>query len=119
MKKTISSAGLGILALFAGLSLASPAEAACTVANPNWGLPANVQQWIANSSNATVRAAHAAGRCEIKSTLHQSGTACLQGQGNNHVTVEVRTANGVTLPRFHVFNYTTNVNGTVRQCTTP
>lgn len=118
MKTSVVAFGFGALALAAGLIVPSPADAACTVANPNWGLPANVQQWIGNSSKQVVRDAHANNRCEIKSTLHQTGTDCIPGQGNNHVTVEVRTASGVVLPRFHVFDYTIDVNGTARQCTT-
>lgn len=118
MKTVMLAVGIGGAVLAAGLSVATPAQAACTVANPNWGLPTNVQQWIGNSSDATVRAAHAAGRCEIKSTLHKSGSECITGKGNNHVTVEVTTQNGVVLPRFHVFDYTITVQNVVRQCTT-
>lgn len=118
MKTPLLAAGLGILTLAAGLSLSSPVLAACSVANPQWGLPANVQQWIANASLQELRNAYTAGRCEIKSTLHQSGDDCINGSGNNHVVVEVWNRNNQVLPRFHVFDYTININGTVRQCAT-
>lgn len=118
MKTSIRAFGVGAAVLSAGLSLSSPAEAACSVANPQWGLPANVQQWIANASLQELRNAYTAGRCEIKSTLHQSGSECINGSGNNHVAVEVWNRNNRILPRFHVFDYTININGTVRQCAT-
>ena len=118
MKTVMLAVGIGGAVLAAGLSVAAPANAACSVANPNWGLPANVQQWIANASLQELRNGYTAGRCEIKSTLHKSGDDCIDGSGNNHVVVEVWNRNNQVLPRFHVFDYTININGTVRQCAT-
>lgn len=118
MKPMTFAYAIGAATLALGLSVATPAQAACSVANQNWGLPTNVQQWIANASLQELRNGYTAGRCEIKSTLHKSGSECIAGSGNNHVVVEVWNRNNQVLPRFHVFDYTITINNVVRQCAT-
>lgn len=49
--------------------------------------------------------------CRIRTALHNNGEPCLQGMGNNHVTVdELGTPGGERVgPAYHVFDYTNPV----------
>ena len=107
--KTILSAA--IAALFMTLALPSLASADCGLSDNAGGLfGADTEFMPEESSAAVVRNAYANNACLITAGLHPSGSDCLPGRGNNHITVRVGNAT------YHVFDYTIGPNN--RYCTT-
>lgn len=94
---------LGLLVILPMMGYQTAANADCGynnhVANANDNHQQLLQNMVANSSSGRLRQAHAARNCTITTTLHQNGRACINGSGNNHVTVQT---NGMT---YHVFDY--------------
>lgn len=105
------------LALVGWISVSAVAEGACTVEQGE-NVTEVQQEWPSNASHEALRSAYAQDRCHILQGLHPGGDPCIAGQGTQHITVQKLTANGNVSRTFHVFNYTTMVDGVERQCST-
>lgn len=103
------------LALIACVSVTAEAKAACNVIPNN--LSAEQEAWPGNASHRALRKAYRSGRCVIIKGLHEGGDPCGDGVGTNHITVDVISGNTVDRT-YHVFDYTEQVGGVTRQCST-
>ena len=107
--KTILSAAT--VAFFMTLALPSIASADCYLSDNAGGLfGADTEFMPEESSAAIVRNAYANNACLITAGLHPSGSECVPGRGNNHITVRVGNV------AYHIFDYRIGPND--RFCTT-